>query len=244
MTATSRSTRRAIAGPAEAEQWPWRRWGRARRRAHVDARCAPRRGCARARWSRSAAATARCWPSWRGPGRRRASTASSSRRPAIEIARARGIPRAGRLEAYDGARVPAEDGAYDLACSRTCSSTSRAPAPLLAEAARVARSCSSRCRSRTTARRARPGQAARRRASATCTPSTAPVQALVGRAGLQVVGRARRPAPHAHHAFFADGRSPSARRGSGRCACGACAPASADAPSGSSPSTTRLTRSR
>src|SRR4051794_37543182 len=58
---------------------------------------------------------------------------------AIALARARGIPGAGRLEAYDGARVPAADGAYDLAVLTHVLEHVADPAALLSEAARVAR---------------------------------------------------------------------------------------------------------
>jgi SAM-dependent methyltransferase len=57
--------------------------------------------------------------------------------PAAEIARARDIPGAGRIEAYDGARVPAADGAYDLAVLSHVLEHVREPPRLLAEAARV-----------------------------------------------------------------------------------------------------------
>jgi SAM-dependent methyltransferase len=58
---------------------------------------------------------------------------------AIAITRARGIAGAGRLEAYDGERIPAGDGEYDLAVLSHVLEHVREPAALLAEAARVAR---------------------------------------------------------------------------------------------------------
>ena len=58
--------------------------------------------------------------------------------PAAELARARTIPGARRIEAYDGEHVPAPTAPTTSRCSRTCSSTSSDPAPLLREAARVA----------------------------------------------------------------------------------------------------------
>jgi SAM-dependent methyltransferase len=57
--------------------------------------------------------------------------------PAIEIARSHGIPGV-RAEVFDGARVPAADGAYDLAVLSHVLEHVPDPAALLAEAARVA----------------------------------------------------------------------------------------------------------
>ena len=117
----------------------WRALGARTKAAH--ARDAVRRARASRphAWSRSAAATASllvelgaAWPDATFDG-------FELSPPAIEIARGRGIPRAGRLEAYDGARVPAEDGAYDLAVLSHVLEHVPDPAPLLREAARVAR---------------------------------------------------------------------------------------------------------
>jgi SAM-dependent methyltransferase len=58
--------------------------------------------------------------------------------PAAEIARHRPIPRARRIEPFDGTRVPAGDGAYDLAVLSHVLEHVPEPAPLLQEAARVA----------------------------------------------------------------------------------------------------------
>src|SRR5215210_917752 len=58
--------------------------------------------------------------------------------PAAEIARSHGIPRT-RIEIFDGTRVPAADGAYDLAVVSHVLEHVPDPPALLAEAARIAR---------------------------------------------------------------------------------------------------------
>ena len=178
------------------------------------------------RWSRSAAATARCCWSWPRSGRRRRFDGFELSPPAIEIARGRGIPRAGRLEAYDGAVVPAEDGAYDLAVLSHVLEHVPDPAPLLAEAARVARFVLVEVpleANRSASRPAKRAEAAR--IGHLHAFDRAAVRALVAGAGLRVVAELSDPLPREHHAFFAaTARRPARpRRPSGRCArrCGA-----------------------
>ena len=163
----------------------WRALGARTKAAHA-ARADARAGARPRAWSRSAAATgalllelAQAWPAGD------ASTASSSprrrsRSPAGAASRA-----PGRLEAYDGERVPAEDGAYDLAVLSHVLEHVPDPAPLLREAARVA----ARVLVEVPLEDNRSGRAAapsgpRPRGSATCTRSSRDdVRALVAAAG-------------------------------------------------------------
>jgi SAM-dependent methyltransferase len=138
----------------------------------------------------------------RGIGRRFDGFELSNR--AIEIARDRGIPGAGRLEAYDGRHVPAEASAYDLAVLSHVLEHVPEPLPVLAEAARLApwvlvevplednRSAS---RSHIRAEAARIGhiQFFGRR----------DIASLCADAGLRIVCDLSDPLPYRHHAFFA-----------------------------------------
>src|SRR5688572_20035499 len=113
----------------------WRELGARTKAAHAVALCRPAPatvveiGCGE---GALLAELARAWPRARFDGFELSA-------PAIEIARSREIARAGRLEAYDGARVPAADGAYELAVLSHVLEHVPDPLPLLREAARVAR---------------------------------------------------------------------------------------------------------
>lgn len=124
--------------------------------------------------------------------------------PAIEIARSRGIPRTGRLEAFDGARVPAGDGAYDLAILSHVLEHIPDPAPLLREAARVARQVLVEVPLEDNRSGRRPAHRAEsERIGHLHQFDRAAVRALVAAAGLRVLGELGDPLPREHHAFFA-----------------------------------------
>jgi SAM-dependent methyltransferase len=123
---------------------------------------------------------------------------------AIELARQRGIPGARRLEAYDGTRVPAGDGAYDLAVLSHVLEHVPDPAPLLAEAARVASHVLVEVpleANRSAVRPAKRAEAAR--IGHLHAFDRAQVLTLLAQAGLTPLAQLSDPLPYAHHAFFA-----------------------------------------
>jgi SAM-dependent methyltransferase len=122
---------------------------------------------------------------------------------AIELARKRGIPGARRLEAYDGARVPAGDDTYDLAVLSHVLEHVPEPAPLLAEAARLASHVLVEVpleANRSAARPAKRAEAAR--IGHLHAFDRAQVHALLAQTGLRPVAELSDPLPYAHHAFW------------------------------------------
>jgi len=123
--------------------------------------------------------------------------------PAASLAR-KTLPDARRIEPFDGAEVPAEDGAYDLAILSHVLEHVPVPRPLLAEAARVARAVLIEVPLEDNRSAARPGK----RAEAASIGhlhffSRAAVRELVDGAGLVREAELTDPLPRAHHAFFA-----------------------------------------
>jgi SAM-dependent methyltransferase len=122
--------------------------------------------------------------------------------PAADIARARGVAR--RVEVFDGADVPAEDGAYDLAVLSHVLEHVPEPMTLLREAARVAPAVIVEVPledNRSAAREAKRAEAAR--IGHIQFFDRAAVRALLRVAGLTVAAELSDPLPYAHHAFFA-----------------------------------------
>jgi SAM-dependent methyltransferase len=127
--------------------------------------------------------------------------------PATALARARSIPRAGRLEAFDGARVPAGEREYDLAILSHVLEHVPDPAPLLSEAARVARHVLVEVPLEDNRSAARPAKRAiAERIGHLHAFDRAAVQALMARCGLEPLAESSDPLPHEHHAFFAGSR--------------------------------------
>jgi len=129
--------------------------------------------------------------------------------PAASLART-ALPDARRVEPFDGAEVPAEDGAYDLAILSHVLEHVPVPGPLLAEAARVAREVIVEVPLEDNRSAARPAK----RAEAASIGhlhcfSRAAVRELVDGAGLVREAELTDPLPREHHAFFAS--TPAAR---------------------------------
>jgi SAM-dependent methyltransferase len=130
--------------------------------------------------------------------------------PAAELARARAIPGAGRIEEFDGLDVPAADDAYELAILSHVLEHVPEPMLLLREAARVAPVVLVEVplEDNRSARRDEKRAEAARIGHVQFFDRTA-VHALIRVAGLRLGGELSDPLPYAHHAFFA--ATPAAR---------------------------------
>lgn len=132
--------------------------------------------------------------------------------PAAALARARAIARVGRIESFDGVRVPVPDDAYELAVLSHVLEHVPEPPALLAEAGRLAPwvlvevPLEANRSARRPAKRAQATRIGHIQAF-----SRAGVRRLLDRAGLEVVAELTDPLPLAHHAFFAGDRAGRAR---------------------------------
>jgi SAM-dependent methyltransferase len=132
--------------------------------------------------------------------------------PAAELARKRSIAGAERIEAYDGAHVPAADGAYDLAVLSHVVEHVPDPPALLAEAARVARWVLVEVPLEANRSAARPAKRAQAREIGHIQAfDRAAMHALLAGAGLDLRAELTDPLPYSHHSFFAEGSAARAK---------------------------------
>jgi SAM-dependent methyltransferase len=129
---------------------------------------------------------------------------------AIELARGRSIPRVRRLETFDGGRLPARDGEFELGVLSHVIEHVPEPVPLLRETARVARAVIVEV----PLERNLSGRRAASRELSDAAGHLEPldrdrVRSLVQEAGLRVDRELLDPLPREVHTFFAD--TPSAR---------------------------------
>jgi len=178
----------------------WRELGARTKAAHAVALCRPAPasvveiGCGE---GALLAELVRAWPDARFDGFELSA-------PAIEIARSRGLERVGRLEAYDGAHVPAADDAYELAVLSHVLEHVPDPLPLLREAARVARRVLVEVPLEDNVSGRRPAHRAEsERIGHLHQFARSDVHALIAAAGLGVERELSDPLPYEHHAFFA-----------------------------------------
>jgi SAM-dependent methyltransferase len=129
---------------------------------------------------------------------------------ALELARARSIPRVERLERFDGTRLPGAD--FDLAVLSHVLEHVPEPLPLLREAARVARAVIVEVpleRNLSGSRSAKRSQS--EEIGHLAALDRGAVRALAESAGLRVEAELLDPLPAAVHTFFADSTADRAR---------------------------------
>jgi SAM-dependent methyltransferase len=125
---------------------------------------------------------------------------------AAALARRKPLARVGRIEAYDGSSIPAQDGAYDLAILSHVVEHVPDPEPLLREAARLARNVIVEVPLEANRSARRPAvRAEAARIGHVHAFARSDVRRLCASAGLDVAAELTDPLPLAHHAFFADG---------------------------------------
>ena len=146
----------------------------------------------------------------RGLGERRHGFEISER--AVQLAAGR--PEIERVQRFDGATLPASDGAYDLGVLSHVLEHVPDPVPLLAETARACRAVvvevpleDNRSASRPAAQRGRDTAGHLHRFS------RASVAAIAAGAGLRVAGDVADPLPFAVHSFWSEGAAARARAG-------------------------------
>jgi SAM-dependent methyltransferase len=131
---------------------------------------------------------------------------------ALELARARAVPRVERLEVFDGGSLPAPDRAFDLGVLSHVLEHVPEPLPLLREAARA---CSALIVEVPLERNASGARAGKRAASSEIghlqALDRAAVRRLVADAGLRVAAELLDPLPREVHTFFASSRADQAR---------------------------------
>jgi len=123
---------------------------------------------------------------------------------AAELARNKRIAKVGRIEAYDGLHVPAQDDAYDLALLSHVVEHVPEPAPLLLEAARLAPHVIVEVPLEANRSARRPGvRAEAARIGHVHAFDREAVRALLAGAGLRVTAELTDPLSLAHHSYFA-----------------------------------------
>jgi len=131
---------------------------------------------------------------------------------AAALAREKRVAAVRRVEAYDGAHVPAPEDAYDLAVLSHVLEHVPDPVPLLREAARVAPRVIVEVPLEANRSAARPNKRAEAaRIGHLHAFDRATVRSLCMAAGLRVVAELTDPLPLEHHAFFADTAAERAR---------------------------------
>jgi SAM-dependent methyltransferase len=131
---------------------------------------------------------------------------------AARIARSRGVPGLAEVTVYDGARLPAEDGAFDLAILSHVLEHVPDPVALLRECARVARSVIVEVplEANLSARRSSKREGAAEIGHLQALDRSA-VRSLAADAGLRVCEELADPLPLEVHTFFADSSAARAR---------------------------------